>query len=156
MFVEISKSILDLITPGPQEKDRAQEQIQPVLDRRFDPCIELWRQLWQFGDTDDLEGESSADDIANLRKTVDEFMHQWGALISVECLVALSRFQQELRKLHNTEDESDKMVRLNHLKRLLFPGSVTVNGKQVEHMGLLLLLRDQLGSNLRAASSRLG
>jgi hypothetical protein len=154
MLREITKSVIDLIVVSPEEKDRVQEQLKTVLDGRFNPCIELWRELWQFGYAEDLKGEdgSSNDDTTRLSKTVDEFMHQWGALISIECLAALSRFQEDLREVRDTKDELYKSVALGHLKKQLVPWSEKVDGNGVNHPGLLLLLRDQLGSNSRAAS----
>ena len=158
MLHEITKSVIDLIVESPEEKDRVQEQLKTVLDGRFNPCIELWRELWQFGYAEDLkkgEDGSSNDDTTQLSKTVDEFMHQWGALISIEFLAALSRFQKDLREVRNNGDELYKLAAKGHLKKQLVPWSEKVDGKGVNHPGLLLLLRDQLGSNSRAASSAL-
>jgi len=46
MLEDIAKSLIGLVAESPQEKDRAQEQLKPVLDGRFTPCLELWRELW--------------------------------------------------------------------------------------------------------------
>jgi hypothetical protein len=158
----VAKSVFELFAGGSaQDKDRAQEQLKPVLERRLQPCLELWQEVWQFADNGLQKGQANQaqadDDIRRLSQRVDSFLHDYGALISVPCLVALSRFQNSLRDIDPDSDEFTRQVKVRELHKQLFPSpEKDAKGKVVgQNPGLLMLLRDDIGSNARAASSTL-
>jgi len=145
VFDHLEKAIIESLTGDPQVRDRAQEQLKPVLDRRFQPCLELWKDLWQFADN---APKSILDIPANygvvvsqLLQKVDSFLHENGALISYPTLVALSKFQKSLQKF-----DPSVSTQVVELLKQVYPSS------EKDH-GLLLLLRDEIGSNAKAASS---
>lgn len=117
--------------------------------------------MWQFAD--DLQKRQKRkeslltdDDIRRLSQRVDSFMHEYGALISVPCLAALGQFQVGLRGMDPDDEEIVRGVRVRELYKQLFPSSEKDDkGKVVQNPGLLMLLRDEIGSNARAASSAL-
>lgn len=153
MFNELAKIVGDLLKEDPKEKDRTQEQLKRVLDERFTPSLELWRDLWQFGDkysTSDPDTKA----IDQLSQKVDSFVHKCGGLVSLECLVDLERFRQTLREIATSEASMNpdllKDSSIRALKAQLLPWT-TKDGQPLP--GLLLRLRDQLGSNSRALSS---
>lgn len=161
MFDSLAKSLFEQIVGSPQDADRAQEQLKPVLERRLQPCLELWKDLWQFGD--DLQQRQKRnetlltdDDIRRLMRRVDSFMHECGALISYPCLAPLAKFQAGLRGINLGEDEILLGAKARELYKQLLPWSEKDGtGKVVQNPGLLMLLRDEIGSNTRAASSAL-
>lgn len=161
MFDSLAKSMFEQIVGSPQDKDRAQEQLKPVLERRLQPCLELWKDLWPLAA--DLQkrqkrGESllTDDDIHRLCQRVDSFMHECGALISVTFFAALAKFQVALRDMDPDDDETLRKAKVVKLCNQLFPSRERDDeGEVVQNPGLFMLLRDEIGSNARAASSAL-
>ena len=156
VFDALAKSVFEQIVGSPQDKERAQEQLAPVLERRLEPCLELWKDLWQFGDDVQQrqkrkEAFLADDDLRRLLTRVDAFMLECGALISPACLVSLAKFQVGLRAIDLREDELLVGAKVRELFKQLFPWSEKDgNGKLVQNPGLLMLLRDEIGSNTRA------
>lgn len=153
----LANSVFQSIAGTPEEKAHAQEQLRPVLERRFEPCLELWKDLWQFAE-DAREGIQNGrvdDKVERLGQRVQEFLHENGALVSYPGLRALIQFRDTLREFKAGEDELIHRGRVLRLFEQIFPfdeknkkGEVTGTSP-----GLLLLLRDELGSNASAVSS---
>jgi hypothetical protein len=176
---QLGIKLLDLFQSS-KDKPLAQEQLQPVLQRRFEPCLELWKALWNWAD-DTMKAEAAADvqeaaspeemlaksasgyydqdAFDRLSQTVDRFLVDNGALVSLRCLGALWELRKALRKpILPSDDEShnlSKRVKVREVMGLLFPSTKKdwKGSEEAKEPGLLLLLRDELGSNAVSAAS---
>lgn len=149
-----------LASNSAKDKTLAQEQLRPALERRFEPCLELWRNVWKWVDDfkrsaskgEDIVAFATDEKFAELAAVVDPAITAIGGLVSFECLQSLERLQKELRSA--VKDDLHRQVKFGTVIRLIYP-----SGKKVDEradVALLLLLRDEIGSNIRSASSALG
>ncbi|HET8609506.1 MAG TPA: hypothetical protein VFM11_07180 [Burkholderiales bacterium] len=151
MLDYLTKSVFELFAGTQEDRDHAQEQLKPVLERRFQPCLELWPHLWEFGVSPDANDKQ----IADLSNKIGAFLKESGALVSFSCLRALVEFQAALKAIEPGDDLAHD-VKVSACKKLLVPSTEKDNkGNAVTRPGLLLLLRDEVGSNARSASSAL-
>lgn len=157
MYEWVAKTVFELFTGTAEDKERAQEQLKPVLERRFEPCRELWKIIWQFADNmqKKKEGFPNDEEICQLSENVDSFVHDYGVLISSPCLVALLQFQISLREIVPCEEDLMRSGNLRSIYMQITPSPAKdEKGKVVgRNPGLLMLLRDEIGSNARAAFS---
>jgi len=150
VFDNLAKSVLEAFTGSQADKDRVQEQLQPILEERFKPCQNLWPHLWSF-----IENPDPSDkDIEALGKVVSDFIRVSGALVSLPFLQALLQLQVELQDIKVGEDLARSLkIGMVKKKHLLPSAEKDAKGNEVGRPGLLLLLRDEIGSNARSASS---
>lgn len=152
MFETIAKMTIDAVMGDPQDKDRAQSQLDRVIDRRFNPCIEFWEILWDFAEKVNSNSVES-NSLENLSESTSSFIKSNGALVSLPLLQALFEFKSALDELPlNPPADFLQKIRINKIFNHLLPQSDSESGK--ENPGLLLLLRDQIGSNTNSASAR--
>lgn len=144
---DLLKTGLSLFTATPEDKDRVQQQLQPLLLRRTEPCIELWKQLWPFAN-------GALPDLPALLAEVNGFLQNHALVISAQLLVALVGLKDELESLISINNPSMLSVICQPMRNHLFPYTdKDAKGKDTRHPGLLMLLRDELGSNSRSAAS---
>lgn len=152
MFDQLAKSVFEAVAGSQADKDRVQEQLKPVLEQRFKPCLELWPRLWTFVEN----AEPGDKDIDDVSKAIGDFLRDQGALLSIAFFDALFELRTSLRDA-KTGDDLARSVKVDAIKsRNLLPSTFTdAGGNKVPRPGVLLLLRDEIGSNARSASSAL-
>ena len=150
MFDQLAKSVLEVFTGTQADKDRAQEQLKPVLEQRFRPCLDLWPHLWAFLES----AEPNEPDVDALLGVVNDFLRQHGAVLSVPFFDALLELRSALGEA-KTGDELVRSVMIGAVKsRHLMPSTrKDAKGNEVARPGVVLLLRDEIEANARSASS---
>lgn len=143
MFDKLTDFLISQVAGDPQTRDRGQVQLDRAIEKRFDPCVALWQQLWAFQEKV-TQGKAAAADVQALLQQVNGFLANTGALVSPRCLIDLVAFRDELVAL-STSPNFD--LRITGSTTLLLPGK--------DKPGLLLRVRDEIGSNLPSASSAL-
>jgi hypothetical protein len=155
MLFELGGKLLERLSSGAaQDKEIAQRQLEPILELRLQPCLELWKVLWKAADeltrlgADPAVLASAATDqfFQSLAAVVDQALVDVGGLVSWDCFRALLQLQTALRA-----DASNEVYRRHKAKEVM---EALVGRKDAP--GLLVLLRDQIGSNSRSATSVLG
>jgi hypothetical protein len=168
VFDWVAKSVFELFTGSEKDRDHTQEQLKPVLERRFEPCVKLWQDLWHLADNAQkgfqIAGATQAaidarayDEIRALSERVDSFMQEYGVLVSVPFFLALVKLQKSLRDFDPNADEIVRRGKVSDLLTQLFPSTEKDKKGNVvgQKPGLLMLLRDEIGSNAKAGVSSL-
>lgn len=179
MFGEqIGIKLLELFQSS-KDKPLAQSQLQPVLERRLEPCIELWKVLWKWMDHNSkaeqafnnrlLQANTEIEEMGRssfydeiefepLSDAVEKFLIDYGAVVSYRCLAAMTILQNTLRMPVETRDEyglNEKKHKVIAVMNLLVPSTSKdwKGNKETKEPGILLLLRDEIGSNALSAAS---
>lgn len=142
------------IKRDPQEKDRAQAQLERILEQRFHYCVALWEDLWLFMTKADQK-EAAREDLQALHDRLDKFLESAGILVSLDCFKALVELRSELADVIAIRDDLVIPPGTAKAVKRLVPHTVEKRGKPIDMPGLLMLLREQVGSNLDSVSSTL-
>ena len=135
----------------PKAEDRAQLQIDRILERRFEPCMALWEILWDFAQKTEARSVDLKD-VKELSESLNSFTRTNGILVSFSCLKSLLQLQSNIAKLLNNSAENFSLF-LPDVYQVLVP--VSKKGQNEAAPGLLMLMRDQVGSNFNSASAML-
>src|SRR5262245_3302163 len=123
MLFELGGKLLDRLSSGAsQDKEIAQGQLQPVLEMRLQPCLDLWKVLWKAAEDLTRQGTNEAAVLAvatdpffqALEVTIDQALLDLGGLVSWDCLRALLHLQTCLRA-----DASNNTYRFHKAKEVL-------------------------------------
>jgi hypothetical protein len=135
----------------PKADDRAQLQLDRILERRFEPCMALWEILWDFSRKAEARSVELKD-VQDLSEALNLFVRTNGILVSFACLKSLLQLQSNIARLLNSSAENFSVF-LPEVYQVLVP--VSQKGNNEAAPGLLMLMRDQVGSNFKSASAML-
>jgi len=138
-----------------KDKELIQAQLVDLVARRREPCARLWGSLWRWVDEvgqlrSDQPGSSTEfrNKLADLRTVLSHALPDVGPLVSFDTFVCLADLYVALGA--KTDDTASLNKQLDKVKLALQPGGSETAGRS--RWGLLMLLRDEIGSNALAAS----
>jgi hypothetical protein len=162
-MLEALNNVIALFKPDPQQQDRAQAQLAAALDHRFAPCLELWQECWRFAETVNSHrtnydtAPAPIDSAAlHLRDYMGNLLATHGAVLSTPLLLAVDAYRGVLRDF-TLAATSDRALLVPGLLGNLYPKQLNDPKRKAPGTapGILFLVRDDVGSNTRAASSAL-
>ena len=140
-----------------KDKQLVQSQLVTLVEHRRESCARLWGSLWRWlDDIGHLEGESQKeallkDKLNELHATITQTAPEIGALVSSDTFLCLAALQIALNRKRVSVDDVADCAR--EVRAALLPDNPDSGGRG--KWGLLMLLRDEIGSNALAASALL-